>query len=129
LGQKTRQPNPTRFLLPTDARLTTLEESKVVRITEAAPQLLWLAARSGVQPKEHSVLRLRERERIVPKDFEVEEIVDSLATISDIVFKTLVCMECNIGAPCGEAFMAALEVLRKAGTERQVEGDGGRGGE
>lgn len=60
--------------------------------------------------------------------FEVEEIMDSLATISEILFLRLKCMECNKCEPCGEAFMASLEVLRKAGNV-QLEGGAGRAAE
>ena len=49
------------------------------------------------------------------RKFEVEEIMDSLATISEIIFRRLKCMECNQCEPCGEAFMGALAVLREAG--------------
>lgn len=47
--------------------------------------------------------------------FEIEEVMDSLATISEILFRRLKCMECNQCEPCGEAFMGALKVLREAG--------------
>jgi hypothetical protein len=47
--------------------------------------------------------------------FEVEEIMDSLALISEVIFLRLKCMECNQCEPCGPAFMGALDVLRKAG--------------
>lgn len=49
------------------------------------------------------------------KKFEIEELVDSLATISDIIFRRLHCMECNQCEPCGTVFMNALKTLRAAG--------------
>lgn len=52
----------------------------------------------------------------MPKKFEIEILVDSLATISDIIFKRLHCMECNQCEPCGPIFMNSLNTLRKAGT-------------
>jgi hypothetical protein len=51
----------------------------------------------------------------MPKKFEIEELVDSLATISDIIFRRLHCMECNQCEPCGPAFMNALKTVRAAG--------------
>jgi hypothetical protein len=60
--------------------------------------------------------------------FEVEEIMDSLATISEILFRRLKTMECNQCEPCGEAFMASLEVLRTAGNVK-FEGGAGRAAE
>ena len=51
----------------------------------------------------------------MPKDFKIELLVDSLATISDIIFKRFHCMECNQCEPCGPIFMNALTTLRKAG--------------
>lgn len=51
----------------------------------------------------------------MPKDFKIEVLVDSLATISDIIFKRFHCMECNQCEPCGPIFMNALTTLRKAG--------------
>ncbi|MEA3148078.1 MAG: hypothetical protein QOE88_27 [Verrucomicrobiota bacterium] len=51
----------------------------------------------------------------MPKHYEIEELVDSLATISDIIFKRLHCMECNQCEPCGAVFMKALNNLRQAG--------------
>ena len=48
--------------------------------------------------------------------FELEKVIDSLATISEIIFKRLHCMECNQCQPCGEVFMSALKTLREAGT-------------
>jgi len=44
---------------------------------------------------------------MAPK-FEIEEVMDSLATISEILFRRLHCMECNQCEPCGEVFMSAL---------------------
>jgi hypothetical protein len=49
------------------------------------------------------------------KKFDIEKVVDSLATISDIIFKRLHCMECNQCEPCGPVFMKALTGLRDAG--------------
>jgi hypothetical protein len=54
--------------------------------------------------------------------FEIEEIMDSLATISEIIFRRIQCMECNQCEPCGPSFMNALSVLRKAGNVGQLEG-------
>ena len=51
----------------------------------------------------------------MPKHYQIEELVDSLATISDIIFKRLHCMECNQCEPCGPVFMKALNNLRQAG--------------
>jgi hypothetical protein len=48
-------------------------------------------------------------------NFKIELVVESLATISDIIFRRLKCMECNQCEPCGPSFMAALSVLREAG--------------
>lgn len=56
------------------------------------------------------------------KRFEIEEVVDSLATISEIIFRRLQCMECNQCEPCGEVFMNALNVLREAGNVNRGEG-------
>jgi hypothetical protein len=50
-----------------------------------------------------------------PKDLKIERILDSLATISDIIFKRLKCMECNQCEPCGPIFMGALKNLRAVG--------------
>ncbi len=60
----------------------------------------------------------------MPKNFELEleKIVDSLATISDIIFKRLQCMECNQCEPCGGIFMKALSTLREAGNIQTVAG-------
>ncbi len=49
------------------------------------------------------------------KRYEIEKVVDSLATISDIIFKRLHCMECNQCEPCGPVFMKALTTLRESG--------------
>jgi hypothetical protein len=54
--------------------------------------------------------------------YELEEVMDSLATISEILFLRLKCMECNQCEPCGEAFMSSLNVLRKVGNVAQLEG-------
>ena len=51
----------------------------------------------------------------MPPKYEIEEIMDSLAVISEIIFKRLQCMECNQCEPCGPAFMESLKVLRSAG--------------
>jgi hypothetical protein len=51
----------------------------------------------------------------MPKDFKIELLIDSMATISDIIFKRIKCMECNQCEPCGPIFMDALTTLRKAG--------------
>jgi len=47
--------------------------------------------------------------------FEIEEIMDSLATVSEILFHRLITMECNACEPCGPIFMRSLNVLREAG--------------
>jgi hypothetical protein len=52
----------------------------------------------------------------MPPKFEVERLIDPLATISSILFNRLKCMECNQCEPCGPAFMKALTVLKEAGT-------------
>jgi hypothetical protein len=51
----------------------------------------------------------------MPDKIHIEKLVDSLATISDIIFKRLHCMECNQCEPCGPIFMKALKTLREAG--------------
>jgi len=58
----------------------------------------------------------------MPKDFEIEKLVDSLATISDIIFRRLHCMECNQCEPCGAIFMQALTTLREAGNVQTAAG-------
>jgi predicted aldo/keto reductase-like oxidoreductase len=58
----------------------------------------------------------------MPKDFEIEKLVDSLATISSIIFHRLQCMECNQCEPCGPAFMKALNTLREAGNVQEMIG-------
>ncbi|MDP9074108.1 MAG: hypothetical protein M3N98_08030 [Actinomycetota bacterium] len=55
-------------------------------------------------------------------NFEIEEVMDSLATLSEIIFLRLKCMECNQCEPCGPIFMRALTVLREAGTPKVAEG-------
>jgi hypothetical protein len=50
----------------------------------------------------------------MPK-FEIDEIVVSLATISEIIFRRLQCMECNQCEPCGPEFMSALKNVTEAG--------------
>jgi hypothetical protein len=62
------------------------------------------------------------------KEFEVEKIMDSLATISSIIFNRLKCMECNKCEPCGVEFMDALKVLRGAGNPTISGGLKGGGG-
>jgi hypothetical protein len=57
--------------------------------------------------------------------FEIERVVDSLATISDIIFKRLQCMECNQCEPCGQIFMQALKVLGEAGNITKGAGPAG----
>jgi hypothetical protein len=51
----------------------------------------------------------------MPPPYEIEKVMDSLATISSILFKRLHCMECNQCEPCGVYFMNALKVLQSAG--------------
>jgi hypothetical protein len=51
----------------------------------------------------------------MPPKYEIEEVMDSLAVISEVLFRRLHCMECNQCEPCGPAFMQSLEVLRAAG--------------
>jgi hypothetical protein len=51
-----------------------------------------------------------------PKRIDIEKLVDSLATISNVIWERLHCMECNQCEPCGPVFMKSLNVLRKAGT-------------
>jgi len=62
------------------------------------------------------------------KEFEIERVVDSLATISSILFNRLHCMECNQCEPCGPVFMEALKVLRGVGTPNPASIKGGTGG-
>ena len=64
----------------------------------------------------------------MPKQFEIEKLVDSLATISDIIFKRLHCMESNQCEPCGPVFMKALATLREAGHVQTGTEGPGRGG-
>lgn len=59
------------------------------------------------------------------KKFEIESVVDSLATISDIIFRRLHCMECNQCEPCGPIFMQALKVVREAGNVAKGQGPAG----
>jgi hypothetical protein len=59
--------------------------------------------------------------------FEIEEVMDSLATISEILFLRLKCMECNQCEPCGAIFMSSLNVLRQAGNVKEMEGGAARG--
>ncbi len=58
--------------------------------------------------------------------FEIEEVMDSLATISEILFLRLKCVECNQCEPCGAVFMNSLNVLRKAGNVKEMEGGAAR---
>jgi len=51
----------------------------------------------------------------MPNHFKIEELVISLSTISEIIFKRLHCMECNQCEPCGPIFMKALAQLAEAG--------------
>jgi hypothetical protein len=77
-----------------------------------------------VPPESLSVSWVNKPEReeaMTSRRFEVEEIMDSLATISEILFRRLKCMECNQCEPCGVAFMEALEVLRGAGEVKGLE--------
>lgn len=48
-------------------------------------------------------------------NYDIERVIDSLATISSVLFKRLVTMECNKCEPCGEYFMEALKVLQSSG--------------
>lgn len=48
-------------------------------------------------------------------NYQIEKLVDSLATISDIIYRRFHCMECNQCEPCGPIFMEALKTLREAG--------------
>ena len=62
----------------------------------------------------------------MPPKYQIEEVMDSLATISSILFKRLKCMECNQCEPCGVYFMDALKVLQGAGQvagQREAAGD------
>jgi hypothetical protein len=59
------------------------------------------------------------------KKFDLERVVDSLATISDIIFKRLQCVECNQCEPCGPIFMRALNNIREAGHVTKGEGPAG----
>jgi hypothetical protein len=47
--------------------------------------------------------------------FEIEEIVASIATISEIIYRRFQCMECNQCEPGGSEFMGALKRLSEAG--------------
>jgi len=51
----------------------------------------------------------------MPKKPEIELLVDSMATISDVIFKKLQCFVATQCEPCGKSFMNALDNLRKAG--------------
>lgn len=55
----------------------------------------------------------------------VEELIDSLATLSSVLFNHLKTMECNQCEPCGEFFMSALRKLSEAGNSQiQLKGGG-----
>jgi hypothetical protein len=56
-----------------------------------------------------------QRGTFIAEKFEIERVVDSMATISEILFERFKCMECNQCEPCGPVFMEALNVLRKSG--------------
>ena len=58
---------------------------------------------------------------------EIKKIIDSLATISHIIFRRLHCVECNQCEPCGPAFMKALNTLREAGKIEGAEREAGAG--
>ena len=47
--------------------------------------------------------------------FEIQELIDPLAVLSEIIFLRLKCVECNPCEPCGPEFMGALQQLAKAG--------------
>ena len=49
----------------------------------------------------------------MPDRINIERLVDSLATISDIIFERLKTMECNKCQPCGPEMMKALTTLRE----------------
>jgi hypothetical protein len=51
--------------------------------------------------------------------FHLDRIIESLATISDIIYKRFHCMECNQCEPCGPSFMNALNTLREARVHAQ----------
>lgn len=58
--------------------------------------------------------------------FEIDELIDPLAVLSEIIFRRLKCVECNKCEPCGEEFMGALRQLAKAGGRLgQEEGEAG----
>jgi hypothetical protein len=61
----------------------------------------------------------------MPPKFEFEELVVSLATISEIIFKRLQCMECNQCEPCGPVFMGALRQITEAGENLRGAGAAG----
>lgn len=51
----------------------------------------------------------------MPKKIEIEVLVDSLATISDIIYKTFEKVECAPTEMYGPIFKEALNNMRKAG--------------
>ena len=57
--------------------------------------------------------------------FEIDELIDPLAVVSEILFLRLRCMECNQCEPCGVAFMGALRQLAQAGGRLEGEEGGG----
>lgn len=70
--------------------------------------------RAGSDPFTFHGLQIETGDDMPPK-FEIEEVIDSLAVISEIIFNRLHCMECNQCEPCGPTFMESLKVLRAAG--------------
>ena len=50
------------------------------------------------------------------KEIEIEVVVDSLATISDILYNKFYGVQCVGTELCGPIFMDALNTLRQAGT-------------
>jgi hypothetical protein len=61
--------------------------------------------------------------------YNIEELLQPLATISEILFKRLQCMECNRCEPCGEVFMQALRQLAEAGQGLEAGARGSETGE
>lgn len=59
-------------------------------------------------------------------NYQIEKLVDSLATISDILYMRLHCMECNQCEPCGPIFMEALNTLREAGNVKAATNEAGQ---
>ncbi len=54
--------------------------------------------------------------------FDIEELIDPLAVLSEIIFLRLKCVECNQCEPCGPEFMGALRRLAQAGGRLEREG-------